>query len=872
MPHIEQTSVRAGKGPDGYERYEHRFKMSDEDVRKWKLREKQLVEAALKIRLIYGIRHGITGSLPPRPSEFHYDRLHRSAAVARRMIIMSRDWFAVWMGFTSYLISQAKDLPLIASPNPPPGFPAELPSWYWYLSASMSYKPSWLDGLLASTVADFSCARAGVLYRFSDIATERPSPDFFISHNIPIWFPWTAVEESATDRHPELRRFVPPPSKIQDALTFMFRSPNPTFFRETIIRHFCKADDGPFSICNEVLKQRQVASHVWEFFRAKYPGHLCIGPITHAAIATHTYAASEQVINDATNAIALPEQTMLEGVEAEDRGIVCSHPNDFIASRNKRQREVLESQQDIQRRLSREKNPPTKNTTMYEWQKHTLVRGQTVFVRVRVNKRSNESTYAVYRTNERIYNAMSNEWDFSEQFAPVGDSGSHADDNTGSDESCDGDDNCIFQTACSPQPVFQPDLIEDQEPQTSVDYSPPRIPWSCDVLQTMAWVYGFVPVLHAAAVKPPNSTQWEQLLKAVGFADAKSVPDIDEANQTAIWQFFSDMVSKKLPSSDLYDLVDTNRAALTHILDFQKIHRPSSEMFIFSTPVSDVCDWVLGVESATAALYISRCIFALCSDATSFSTPGMTIFGIAAHLLERGIPFRTLLPLSVSSLNSTVLRDYKPSRFRHLEHMFDVGDFEEAMMQCKVLLTSSCGRAAMLKGGIVGRIAKEYLSVDSVLHGPSVEITTHCVGYFGPVASGDKRYCDDELTAHEIAVICGTYTIYTGQSFYIQVYLVNIQLSSTLGTVAGQTTVRSWFPPPSAWIKNGAGYRWLEWTERSEKFFVKLLEDIKKGQSQPLSIVDWRSRLRGLKLTRDLLDYSEKQACQFMDKHLPVQN
>ncbi|KJA19399.1 hypothetical protein HYPSUDRAFT_143837 [Hypholoma sublateritium FD-334 SS-4] len=174
-------------------------------------------------------------------------------------------------------------------------------------------------------------------------------------------------------------------------------------------------------------------------------------------------------------------------------------------------------------------------------------------------------------------------------------------------------------------------------------------------------------------------------------------------------------------------------------------------------------------------------------------------------------------------------------------------------MQCKVLLTSSRGRAAILKGGIVGRIAKEYLSVDSVLHGPSVEITTHRVGYFGPVASGDKRYCDDELTAHEIAVICGTYTLYTG-------------------TVAGQTTVRSWFPPPSAWIKNGAGYRWLEWTECSEKFFVKLLQDIRKGQARPLSVVDWRSRLRGLKLTRDLLDYSEERACQFMDKHLPAQN
>ncbi|KAF8177828.1 hypothetical protein BJ912DRAFT_856650 [Pholiota molesta] len=173
------------------------------------------------------------------------------------------------------------------------------------------------------------------------------------------------------------------------------------------------------------------------------------------------------------------------------------------------------------------------------------------------------------------------------------------------------------------------------------------------------------------------------------------------------------------------------------------------------------------------------------------------------------------------------------------------------MLQCKSLLSSPRGRAAILMGGIVGRIAKEYISVDAVLHGPSIEITTHRVGYFGPSAGGDRRYCDDELTEHEIAVICGTYTMYTG-------------------TVVGQTTIRSWLPPPSAWCKNGAGFRWLEWTECSEAFFVQLLQDIQAGKARPLSVADWRSRLRGLKSTRELLNFSNEQARRFMDEQLPV--
>jgi hypothetical protein len=85
------------------------------------------------------------------------------------------------------------------------------------------------------------------------------------------------------------------------------------------------------------------------------------------------------------------------------------------------------------------------------------------------------------------------------------------------------------------------------------------------------------------------------------------------------------------------------------------------------------------------------------------------------------------------------------------------------MLACQSVLTSPQGRAALLRGGIVGRIAKEFLSMDGVLDGPSVEVTAHRVGYIAPSGKDNTRFCDDQLTDNEIAIICGTYSLYTGE-------------------------------------------------------------------------------------------------------------
>ncbi|KDR76619.1 hypothetical protein GALMADRAFT_67036, partial [Galerina marginata CBS 339.88] len=190
--------------------------------------------------------------------------------------------------------------------------------------------------------------------------------------------------------------------------------------------------------------------------------------------------------------------------------------------------------------------------------------------------------------------------------------------------------------------------------------------------------------------------------------------------------------------------------------------------------------------------------------------------------------------------------------FEHVQRPSEdlFADFDVAMLACQSVLTSPQGRAALLRGGIIGRIAKKYLSMDGVLDGPSIEVTAHRMGYLAPSGDNHTRFCDDQLTDNEIAIICGTYSLYTA--------------------IQGQVAVRSWFPPPAAWEHNRSGCKWLEWTERSEEIFQNILKDVRCGTAQPKSLSDWISQLRGQNVSRVLLKQNNSRSKQFMDTVVPI--
>ena len=195
--------------------------MAQDDIFNWKHRENRITNAVQIIRLQYKI----SSNSPPLPSSFHYDKPHKSFNVAKRMISVSLDWFVIWMGFLSYIISQTK----LQHPNSVAVVPpSPHPFWYEYLRDSHKYPDSWLDGLSSSTVCSFDIKtpRAGVIFQWSIRDETRPPIDYFLENHVPMYFMWTSTEEQAISFNYNLAYLQLPTDLVQEALTILFRTPS----------------------------------------------------------------------------------------------------------------------------------------------------------------------------------------------------------------------------------------------------------------------------------------------------------------------------------------------------------------------------------------------------------------------------------------------------------------------------------------------------------------------------------------------------------------------------------------------------------------------------------------------------------------------
>ncbi|CAA7260021.1 unnamed protein product [Cyclocybe aegerita] len=335
--------------------------------------------------------------------------------------------------------------------------------------------------------------------------------------------------------------------------------------------------------------------------------------------------------------------------------------------------------------------------------------------------------------------------------------------------------------------------------------------------------------------KAPNLRSWSDVLGVIG---TKSEPDVSDRDKVLIREFISCLIdsSSGLPApSD--DLNATSDQPLATSFALDTVERISEDLYVFKLPPSPSCKWVISVDCPTTVLYICRLVA---------STPNThTVLTIAYHLLEHHIPFRTLL-LQASSEPEQLNLPYADNANRFNKHQFTTADFNSAMLECRALLGRPQGRAAILRGGIVGRIAREFGSKESGLQGPSIEVTVHHSGYFVPSKHDGYFYWDDDLTGEEIACLCGTYCLYTGRG--------------------EQTTTVSWFPPPDVWDKQG--YGWPGWTETNEEFFQQWIADIRKGNAKPLSRQNWWRKVHSIKNTRSMLKNNRERAKAYVELNI----
>ncbi len=218
-------------------------------------------------------------------------------------------------------------------------------------------------------------------------------------------------------------------------------------------------------------------------------------------------------------------------------------------------------------------------------------------------------------------------------------------------------------------------------------------------------------------------------------------------------------------AANLDDLNSKNRDPLCLSFDFRNILRLEDGIFIFhSLKSSKTCDWLLAVRSPEVALYVARLLV---------SSPQHTNVTLARHLLQQGIGMHTLLHLQYHISEAPILAMLQDSFdsqqfFRNHGYSFTALDFQSYTYRCRQIL-GEMGRCALLQGGILARIAREFISIETALDGPSRQVLVNHMGSSFQSETIGYSYWDDKINQTEIDIICGTYYVQTGNSALLDI-------------------------------------------------------------------------------------------------------
>jgi hypothetical protein len=581
--------------------------------------------------------------------------------------------------------------------------------WFSYLNRKECTQ-DWLSAVQSSMVCDFSwhCPRVGTFLNVQNPEEEQPSVEWFYSWDIPVWY----RPGPGSPSHVQ-----PPPHILQLATTSLSRSPSPS--------------------------------------RASSPSSAPPPPRAPSPLRAPS-----------------PSPTKYSGHEYEkaQKAYIATKPWEaFFAAREvKRQIKLAkETPSERQSRINRERKPPTVSADVFLWD--WSADGAIELVRTRVGKKEREDVLGNRSNNQCKYDAVFNIWDVSDYFGPDDPDDDDDDDygggaDIGNDDmdvdvglDIDRDRNTVnafiserIDQSSNRQFVLAIAPSSDQGPEVDLTHEANQI----DIFRHMSYFYGFVPPLPIQATDsvPIVQKDWEDCLKSVGLrTDTRRPPP----GLTGPIVDFVRRLQGGSPRDFEWDLLPGNRQPLNRETIVKCFLKLNEELFLVDGSFladGNFTDWKIALTKSANALYTLRYILQSSEHPSSAA--------LARHLAEEGIPFYTLsrLPPFPSSIRLDAVKTRIPRRGAN--YHFTLTDFHSYVAERKRLLATPRARAAILRGGIVGRLAKEHLEVDSVTFGPSSSVTAHGLGY--SVEADGATYWDDGLSRDELAVICGFYCCFTG--------------------------------------------------------------------------------------------------------------
>jgi len=723
---------------------------------------------------------------PPSPQNFGFTRDHKTKYGAYKALHRSQAAFTPLVGWCAWIFASAGG-----------DLCASIPRWYTILLSSKRVHPEWLNEMCRNEIGDFSgnVKRVGMfvhLARCSWLNIIRVS----INAKVPIWFYWGKAGEGYV--------------KCYDKWVVRYR-PSPQSISEAVRKRQMMLDNPEAS--NQCDKSQDDTRQL------DTPGH----------------HSEPQFPPPQPGSRQRPGEHWIKFFEriADEQKVIA---RDETAS-------------DRQSRLDREKHqsnhpfPGKKGPACFRWE---LVNG--FRIRTSVTRREVEDIWDTIPNQHRRYNSFANVWDINPEFDPNVDEDYVSDD--GSPER--------YPSPVPRSPPSNPNITDSYAerrsellrfPETQASVSSSHV--LDDLIETVGntvhettvnpeamedrlyFRYGFLPtnITLAPITQTEKLQPWSTLGKILG--DSAATPG------KSYCQAVAHFVKCALDLAD-----EQNKTILMHLCDLHTELRDHIEQ----NPSNVVCirpirfadnvvrfllqpnvpsNWFIILDTALSAVECLR-------------RPEYKPEDIVSRLVKHGIPFRTIItgpppahrpPIFYFGLGYCQM-NYKPTTVDYIAYERARDDF----------LRGPRGQAALMKGGIIWRLAMQTLHADVVVAGPSESV--YGSGVWFPDNQSGKHWWDDDLTAEEMGLISGVYKVFTGK-----------------GT---QTSDQSWWPKHSAWEGSGADFGF--WSASNEMWFQNRLAEIRAGTAILRNGGHWKNALSFHKATRRFITANESLAAQFLGR------
>lgn len=484
---------------------------------------------------------------------------------------------------------------------------------------------------------------------------------------------------------------------------------------------------------------------------------------------------------------------------------------------------------DKQRRVAREEMAKNhvyaKKSTFFVWEEQE----DGTYRREKVNSKQVSDEWENFTRNQRRYTGHLNQWDLCPQLPRYSEENrketqpDHFDDSdSGSDEEPDPLPVAPKATIEIPNDSHRGATFNDElrcpAPDSDQLEVPPREVFDFEAYLRDRFGYD----LHSPdnwrsnieRAEDDEGIPFDKAMSALSCKTAPGSPNVKEAVVRLVEllsttnKTFSDLP----PSFDYSPMSSVPLSLASDTLTVKFASQPNHIVYVVHEQrYVDRCPWSIATLDASTVLLI-------------FRRRWPTVADIARNLVERGVPFRTVAAITVPPAPIPFLplrglgarpEHYKPT----------AEDYSQYLQRRNDLLRGPKGRAALMRGGIVARIARDVIESNVVLDGPSTNASA--VAEFGRFT-----LVDDELADTDIDIICGVYYVKvenapTGESF-----------------MDGTRAHVSWWPRDRTWVVASC-YSQMEWTERAEEFYQARLETLRtQPETAPLNSTQWKKVMR----------------------------